>query len=107
MKDVIERMLKVEEEARTILGEARKRSEETTEKSRREASDQAEKLRAGAHAEAVRLIEQSREEMKKRRAERVAAIDKADADYAESVRPGVAPAVERVVKRVVGEGASG
>jgi F0F1-type ATP synthase membrane subunit b/b' len=107
MKDVIERMLKVEEDARTILGDARKRAEDMIEKSRREAGDQAEKIRIEARAEALKKLERSREELKKRREERIVAFDKADVDYAGKVRAVVPAAVERVVKRVVGERASG
>ena len=107
MKDVIQRMLKVEEDARTILGDARKQADEILQKSRKDAGEQADKLRAGAAAEAARNLQQGREELKARRAERGAAIDKADADYAARVSQGVAPSVERVVKAVVGESASG
>ena len=72
MKEVIERMLKVEEEARAALAEAEKKAADISEKSRRETAERCDKMRQDARAEAARRLEASRAALKKTRAERLA-----------------------------------
>ncbi len=102
MKDVIERMLKVEEEARTILAEADQEAARVSEAARREASERGDALRLEAHEDATKLLETTRAQLEQKRAERVAAFDRDDAAYAEQVRPKIAEAAEKVVRRVLG-----
>ncbi len=102
MKDVIERMLKVEEEARAILAEAEKDAARVSESARRDASARAEALRLEAHTDATKLLESTRAELEQKRAERLAAFDCEDAAYAEQVRPKIAEAADKVVRRVLG-----
>jgi len=102
MKEVIERMLKVEEDARAIVAEAEKRAGEILEASRRRASEGGEKLRGEAHAEATRRLEESRRLLDKERQERLARSDQANAEYARKVRTSFTGAVDLVVRRVIG-----
>jgi len=102
MKDVIERMLQVEEEGRRLLADAEKQAASAAESARRKATEKAEALRAEAHAEASKRLESARAEMQAKRDERLAAFDRDNAEYAEKVRPHVPEAAEQVVKRVLG-----
>lgn len=103
MKDVIERMLKVEQEARTILANAEKESAKIAEAARREASERAEALRLVAHEETTKLLEVSRAELEQKRAERLRSFDRDTAAYTEQVRPGIAEAVETTVRRLLSQ----
>ena len=107
MKDVIERMLKVEEEARTLLAEAEKDAAKVAEAARREALTRADALRHEGHEEATKLLEAARAELEKKRAERLGAFDRENAAYAGQVRPKVEEAVAGVVRRVLGSTGSG
>jgi F0F1-type ATP synthase membrane subunit b/b' len=102
MKDVIERMLRVEEEARTILADAEKDASRAAEAGRREASKRSDKMRLEAHAEATRRRESARAELDRRRAEATVRFDRANEAYAAEVRPRIGEAAERIVRRVLG-----
>ena len=102
MKDVIERMLRVEEEARTILAEAEKRAGAVAEAARREASEKSEALRAEAHVEATKRLEATRAELAHKREERLSTFDRDSEAYAEKVRPQVPEAAGLIVRRVLG-----
>ncbi|HUW56321.1 MAG TPA: hypothetical protein VMZ92_06770 [Planctomycetota bacterium] len=102
MKEVIERMLKVEEEARGVLAEAEARAAKVAEESRREATGKGEKLRSDAHAEAARLLEETRKGLDQQRQERLTRVDEENTAYAEEVRTKFPRAVDLVVRRVIG-----
>ena len=103
MKEVIERMLKVEEEAREVLAEAEKLTRDIAEKARRDAYEQGEKLRIEAHAEATKRVEESRTGLKGLRDERLAGFDRANETYTWEVRQRLPQAVDAVVRKIVGE----
>ena len=102
MKDVIERMLRVEQEARAIIADAEKQAAEIGERGRREASAQAEALKMAAHAESTKKFEAVRAELAAKRQARLAGFDRENEAYAETARPKVPEAAERIVKRVLG-----
>jgi F0F1-type ATP synthase membrane subunit b/b' len=102
MKEVIERMLKVEEEARAILAEAQKRAADVLEAGRKHAGVAAEKLRSEARAEAARQVEDARRTLDKQRQEELARTVEAAGEYTKRARTNFAAAVDLVVRRVVG-----
>ena len=102
MKEVIERMLKVEEEARAILAEAQKRAGDILEAGRKHAGEAAEKLRSDARAEAARQVEEARRALDKERQEELARTGEVAGEYARRARTSLAAAVDLVVRRVVG-----
>ena len=103
MKEVIEQMLKVEAEAKAVVRKAEKQAAEVLEKARHEAGEKAEAVRAGAQEEAARLVEDARRKLETERAEKLKAIDAENFNYAETIRINIPQAVDRVVKRVIGE----
>ena len=102
MKDVIERMLKVEEGARAALAEAKKQAAETTETARREAAAKSEAIRRRTREETAKRLETSKAELDAKRKARLEAFARDDAAYVEEVRPRVAQAAETAAKRVLG-----
>jgi vacuolar-type H+-ATPase subunit H len=102
MKEVIERMLKVEEEARAILAQAQKRAADILEAGRKRAGEAAEKIRTDAHAEAARQVEEARRRLDKLRQQELARTAEADKEYTRRARTNLAAAVDLVVRRVVG-----
>lgn len=103
MKEVIERMLKVEEEARAILEDADRRTAEMREEYRRKADKSGEKIRTEAHEEVARRLEEARLELKTRRDERLRSVDEVNEKYVQEVRTRFGPATDLVVRRIIGE----
>ena len=101
MKEIIERMLKVEEEARSIQAEAEQRATEIAEEGRREADRRAEEIRVNAHAEASTELEASRRKLDEERRSRLDAVDRDNETYADKVRTRAGEAVDLVVRRVL------
>lgn len=102
MREVIERMLKVEEQARAILAEAEERAAKVAEESRREAAERSEKVRSEAHAEVARGLEKIRQGLRQQREERLAQVERENAAYAKKARTNLEKAVDLVVRRVIG-----
>jgi F0F1-type ATP synthase membrane subunit b/b' len=103
MKEVIERMLKVEEEARAILAGAERKAGEIAEQHRRRASRESDRVRGEAHAEAARQVDESRKALDVRRREDLARFDRANAQYADAVRARFQQALDLIVRSVSGD----
>ena len=102
MKEIIERMLKVEEEARRIQAEAEKRATDVTEECRREAESQSGQIRTDAQAAASSKQEETRRKLDEERRRRLEKTDRENEAYAQTVRRRADAAVAEVVKRVIG-----
>ena len=100
MKEVIEKMLKVEEEARSLQAAAEKKAVEISENARRQAARKSEALRSEAQAEAASRIEAAAKALADQRTTRLAELDQANTRYAEGIRKKQPAAVERIVKRI-------
>ncbi len=103
MKEVIERMLKVEEEARAILEDADRRAAEMREEHRRKAAESGEKIRTEAHEEVARRLEEARLELQTRRDERLRSVDEVNEKYMQETRARFGIAADLVVRRIIGE----
>ena len=103
MKEVIKRMLKVEEEARAILEDADRRTAEVREEHRRKAEESGERIRSEAHEEVARRLEEARLELKARRDERLRSVDEVNEKHMQEVRARFGIATDLVVKRLIGE----
>lgn len=102
MKDVIERMLKVEGEATAALAGAKKKAADLAESARREAAEKSDAIRKRMREETASRLEASRASIETKRRESLAAFDRDDAAWVEQVRPRTAEAAEAVVKKVLG-----
>ena len=103
MKEVIERMLKVEQEARAILDDAERRSNEVRDEYRREADEESERIRSSAQEDVSGRLDHARLELKAKRDDRLRKVDEANQEYADEVRTRFAAASDLVVKRLIGE----
>jgi F0F1-type ATP synthase membrane subunit b/b' len=103
MKEVIQQMLKVEAEAKRRLYQAEQQAAEVLEKARRRANDQAEAVRAQAQEDASRRVQDAQQTMQSERDKKLRVVDAGNAAYAETIRPNIPEAVDRLVKRVIGD----
>ena len=101
MRDVIEKMLQAEAEAKRIVAQAEVDAEQIRAESRHRAQDLAEKVRLEAHDEAAAIVRQASEEAEKEKQARIARAAKVidgEVRMDDEFRAGAVEAVVRCVR---------